>query len=56
MRPLAASWPPAWRTAEPNGAAHRFSHTSTAAELPGLDRLGQVDDVLLAEHIARSVS
>jgi hypothetical protein len=35
MRPLAASWPPAWRTAAPNGAAYRFSQTSTAAGLPG---------------------
>ena len=35
MRPLATSWPPAWRTAAPKGAAHLFSHTSTPAELPG---------------------
>ena len=35
MRPLATSWPPERRTAEANGAAQRFSQTSTAAELPG---------------------
>ena len=39
MRPLVTSWPPDRRTAEPNGAAHVFSHTSTAAELPGSSTL-----------------
>ena len=35
IRPFATSWPPARRTAEPNGAAHVFSQTSAAATLPG---------------------
>jgi hypothetical protein len=35
MRPLATSWPPLWRTAEANGTAQVFSHTSTPAERPG---------------------
>ena len=35
MRPVATSWPPAWRTAEPNGAAQTFSQTNTAALVPG---------------------
>ena len=33
--PLATNCPPARRTAEANGAAQVFSHTNTAAELPG---------------------
>lgn len=35
IRPLVTSSPPDRRTAEPKGAAHMFSHTSTAAALPG---------------------
>jgi hypothetical protein len=31
IRPLATSWPPDRRTAEPNGAAHVFSQTSTGS-------------------------
>ncbi len=50
MRPLATSWRPAWRTAEANGAAHRVSHTNTAAETARLDGGGPVFDVLFAEH------
>ena len=36
IRPLASSSPPDRRIAEPNGAAHVFSQTSTAAALPGV--------------------
>ena len=35
MRLLVTSWPPDLRTAAPNGTAQVFSHTSTAAALPG---------------------
>ena len=34
-RPLATSWPPDLRSATATGAAQRFSHTRTAAEVPG---------------------
>ena len=34
-RPLATSWPPDFRSATATGAAQRFSHTSTAADVPG---------------------
>ena len=34
-RPLATSWPPERRRATATGAAQRFSHTSTAADVPG---------------------
>ena len=34
MRPLATSWPPERRLAAATGAAHRFSHTSPAADVP----------------------
>jgi len=33
MRPLATSWPPDWRTAAANGAAHRFSNPGLLAPL-----------------------
>ncbi len=35
LRPLAMSCPPARRAADANGAAHRFSHTTTPATVPG---------------------
>ena len=47
---MASSSPPDLRMAEPNGAAHVFSQTSTAAALPGSSECADLLDVLLGEQ------
>jgi hypothetical protein len=50
MRPLATSCPPERRRAAATGAAQRFSHTSTAAEVPGSSAAAASWEVLVAQR------
>ena len=51
MRPLAISCPPAWRTAEANGAAQRFSKISDTGDAAGVHGGREVEDVLLGQGL-----
>ena len=53
MRPLATSCPPDLRNATATGAAQRFSQTSTAAHVPGFQRLRRLLEILLADQAGR---
>ena len=53
IRPLATSCPPERRSATANGAAQRFSHTSTPATVPGSSAVGGLLEVVRTEQAGR---